>query len=115
MSDQTVGQGGLRPQYAGALIGAVLGMVSFLVSDFVDGRDLNVTGIETRLSADIAEVKDLLRDFTTTTRGNIERLTAKVSENEARWRATQMQIEGMDRRLERMSDLIRERTLEKME
>lgn len=94
---------------------AAVGLFGFFASDFVQTRDENTGEIERRVSNDITEIKALIREQGATTRREIERINARVSDLELSKATDRGALSEIDRRLDLISKLIRERTIDQME
>lgn len=119
MTTKSVGEGGLSGPVWGAIMAAIVGVGGFLASDFIDGRDNDFAALETRLSNDFAELKkELSARFdrvVTSTSGDIDDIGRRVSILEARESINRTRIQDLTRRADVQAEILRERTLDKME
>lgn len=97
-------------------------LLGFLGGDFVKGRDNRTASVETvvrevidlklsPLTSDFAEVKAQLRDFSRENRTATDQLRARMGDAENRMALAERSQEATDARVERLSEIIRERSI----
>lgn len=115
---------GIQPQTL--MLAGIVGAIGFLASDFVENRDDRARSMEevlreqltlklAPLTATLAEVKVDLRTTSDESRARMDAMRARVGDLENRAALTDREVKSIAERQDRLSDIIRERSLDRME
>lgn len=115
---------GIQPQTL--MIAGIVGLIGFLGSDFVEGRDSRTASVESvlreqltlklaPLAASVAEIKTDLRTTSDEARARFDAMRSRVGDMENKAALMEREMQGVSERIGRLSDIIRERSLERME
>jgi|TARA_A100000171_G_C2136473_1_gene150663 hypothetical protein len=115
---------GIQPQTL--MIAGIVGLIGFLGNDFVEGRDSRTASVESvlreqltlklaPLAASVAEIKTDLRTTSDEARARFDAMRSRVGDMENKAALMEREMQGVSERIGRLSDIIRERSLERME
>jgi len=115
---------GVQPQTL--MIAGIVGLIGFLGNDFVEGRDSRTASVESvlreqltlklaPLAASVAEIKTDLRTTSDEARARFDAMRSRVGDMENKAALMEREMQGVSERIGRLSDIIRERSLERME
>lgn len=115
---------GIQPQTL--MIAGIVGLIGFLGNDFVEGRDSRMASVESvlreqltlklaPLAASVAEIKTDLRTTSDEARARFDAMRSRVGDMENKAALMEREMQGVSERIGRLSDIIRERSLERME
>ena len=113
------------PQFPPIVMVAGIGLLGFLAADFVGSRDGRTASVEAvvrevmdlklnPLTEDFRELKKEVRDASSQARAESERTSRRVSDTENRTALIERETQSISERVDRLSDIIRERSLERM-
>ncbi len=114
---------GIQPQTL--MVAGIVGLIGFLGADFVEGRDSRTASVESvlreqltlklaPLAASVAEIKTDLRTTSDETRARADAMRSRVGDIENKGALMERELQGISERVDRLSDIIRERSLERM-
>ena len=115
---------GIQPQTL--MISGIVGLIGFLGNDFVESRDSRTASVESvlreqltlklaPLAASVAEIKTDLRTTSDEARARFDAMRSRVGDMENKAALMEREMQGVSERIGRLSDIIRERSLERME